>query len=62
MQAVPRGYDPAKMRGPDYTLDLDRLRRVGFPEVVLAQGKTAAQIVGDLPRSSRAPTTCSSRA
>lgn len=32
------------MRGPDYTLDLDRLRRVGFPEVVLAQGKTAAQI------------------
>src|SRR5215813_11857484 len=33
------------MRGPDYTLDLDRLRRVGFPEVVLAQGKSAAQIV-----------------
>ncbi|HTR03628.1 MAG TPA: nickel pincer cofactor biosynthesis protein LarB [Thermoanaerobaculia bacterium] len=33
------------MRGPDYTLDLDRRRRVGFPEVVLAQGKTAAQIV-----------------
>jgi NCAIR mutase (PurE)-related protein len=32
------------MRGPDYTLDLDRQRRVGFPEVVLAQGKTAAQI------------------
>ena len=32
------------MRGPDYTLDLDRLRRVGFPEVVLAQGKTTAQI------------------
>jgi pyridinium-3,5-biscarboxylic acid mononucleotide synthase len=32
------------MRGPDYTLDLDRLRRVGFPEVVLAQGKTAAQV------------------
>jgi NCAIR mutase (PurE)-related protein len=33
------------MRGPDYTLDLDRLRRVGFPEVVLAPGKNAAQIV-----------------
>lgn len=33
------------MRGPDYTLDLDRKRRVGFPEVVLAQGKTAEQIV-----------------
>jgi hypothetical protein len=32
------------MRGQDYTLDLDRLRRVGFPEVVLAQGKTAEQI------------------
>jgi NCAIR mutase (PurE)-related protein len=28
----------------DYTLDFDRLRRVGFPEVVLAEGKTAAQI------------------
>ena len=34
-----------KMRGPDYTLDLDRLRRVGFPEVVLAEGKSTAQIV-----------------
>jgi NCAIR mutase (PurE)-related protein len=33
------------MRGPDYTLDLDRMRRVGFPEVVLAQGKTAEQVV-----------------
>ena len=32
------------MQGPDYTLDFDRLRRVGFPEVVLAHGKTAAQI------------------
>jgi hypothetical protein len=32
------------MRGADYTLDLDRLRRVGFPEVVLAQGKTTVQI------------------
>jgi len=28
----------------DYTLDFDRLRRVGFPEVVLAEGKTTAQI------------------
>ncbi|HEX7251813.1 MAG TPA: nickel pincer cofactor biosynthesis protein LarB [Thermoanaerobaculia bacterium] len=33
------------MRGPDYTLDFDRMRRVGFPEVVLAEGKTSAQIV-----------------
>src|SRR6266705_5113269 len=32
------------MPTPDYTLDFDRLRRVGFPEVVLAQGKTTAQI------------------
>ncbi len=32
------------MRGPDYTLDFDRLRRVGFPEVVLATGKSPAQI------------------
>jgi NCAIR mutase (PurE)-related protein len=29
----------------DFTLDFDRMRRVGFPEVVLAQGKTATQIV-----------------
>jgi len=34
----------AAMPAPDYTLDFDRLRRVGFPEVVLAQGKTPAQI------------------
>lgn len=33
------------VRGPDYTLDLDRLRRVGFPEVILANGKNPAQIV-----------------
>ena len=32
------------MSSQDFTLDFDRLRRVGFPEVVLAQGKTAAQI------------------
>jgi hypothetical protein len=32
------------VQGPDYTLDFDRLRRVGFPEVVLAEGKTAPQI------------------
>jgi NCAIR mutase (PurE)-related protein len=32
------------MPSPDYTLDFDRLRRVGFPEVVLAAGKTAVQI------------------
>src|SRR5438093_456062 len=30
---------------PDFTLDFDRMRRVGFPEVVLAQGKSSAQIV-----------------
>src|ERR1017187_1389239 len=28
----------------DFTLDFDRLRRVGFPEVVLADGKTSEQI------------------
>ncbi|MFN2387333.1 MAG: nickel pincer cofactor biosynthesis protein LarB [Thermoanaerobaculia bacterium] len=32
------------MQPADYTLDFDRLRRVGFPEVVLGEGKTAAQI------------------
>ena len=32
------------MSTPDFTLDLDRMRRVGFPEVVLAQGKSPAQI------------------
>ena len=42
------------MRGPDYTLDLDRRRRVGFPEVVLAQGKTAEQIVEIARQLSRA--------
>jgi hypothetical protein len=42
------------MRGPDYTLDLDRLRRVGFPEVVLAEGKSAAQIVEICRQLSRA--------
>jgi NCAIR mutase (PurE)-related protein len=29
---------------PDFTLDFDRMRRVGFPEVVLADGKTPEQI------------------
>jgi NCAIR mutase (PurE)-related protein len=33
------------VQGLDYTLDFDRMRRVGFPEVVLAEGKTATQIV-----------------
>jgi hypothetical protein len=32
------------VQAPDYTLDFDRLRRVGFPEVVLAEGKTTSQI------------------
>jgi NCAIR mutase (PurE)-related protein len=43
-----------KMRGPDYTLDLDRLRRVGFPEVVLAEGKSTIQIVEICRQLSRA--------
>jgi hypothetical protein len=34
----------ATMPGQDYTLDFDRQRRVGFPEVVFAEGKTTAQI------------------
>lgn len=42
------------MRGPDYTLDLDRMRRVGFPEVVLAEGKTAEQVVEITRQLSRA--------
>jgi NCAIR mutase (PurE)-related protein len=42
------------MRGPDYTLDLDRKRRVGFPEVVLAQGKSAAQVAEICRELSRA--------
>ena len=42
------------MRGADYTLDLDRLRRVGFQEVVLAQGKSAEQIVEICRQLSRA--------
>jgi hypothetical protein len=33
------------MTSPDFTLDFDRLRRVGFPEVVLAEGKATTQIV-----------------
>ena len=33
------------MPGPDFTLDFDRLRRVGFPEVVLASGKSSVQII-----------------
>jgi NCAIR mutase (PurE)-related protein len=33
------------MPGPDFTLDFDRIRRVGFPEIVLAQGKTPEQVV-----------------
>ena len=42
------------MRGPDYTLDLDRMRRVGFPEIVLAQGKTAEQVAEITRQLSRA--------
>ncbi len=32
------------MQGQDYTLDFDRLRRVGFPEIVLAEGKSPEQV------------------
>jgi NCAIR mutase (PurE)-related protein len=42
------------MPGPDYTLDFDRLRRVGFPEVVLAEGKTPVQIIEICRQLSRA--------
>lgn len=42
------------MPGQDYTLDFDRLRRVGFPEVVLAEGKSAAQIAEICRQLSRA--------
>src|SRR5438132_9998143 len=43
-----------RMTAPDYTLDLDRLRRVGFPEVVLASGKNVQQIVEICRQLSRA--------
>jgi NCAIR mutase (PurE)-related protein len=39
---------------PDFTLDFDRMRRVGFPEVVLADGKTPAQIAEICRQLSRA--------
>ena len=39
---------------PDYTLDFDRLRRVGFPEIVLAEGKTPEQVVEICRQLSRA--------
>jgi len=42
------------MPSADYTLDFDRLRRVGFPEVVLAEGKTTAQIAEICRQLSRA--------
>jgi NCAIR mutase (PurE)-related protein len=38
----------------DFTLDFDRLRRVGFPEVVLADGKTVEQIAEICRQLSRA--------
>jgi NCAIR mutase (PurE)-related protein len=38
----------------DFTLDFDRLRRVGFPEVVLAEGKTIEQIAEICRQLSRA--------
>jgi hypothetical protein len=38
----------------DYTLDFDRLRRVGFPEIVLAHGKTPDQIAEICRQLSRA--------
>jgi NCAIR mutase (PurE)-related protein len=39
---------------PDFTLDFDRLRRVGFPEVVLASGKSSVQIIEICRQLSRA--------
>jgi NCAIR mutase (PurE)-related protein len=33
------------MTSPDFTLDFDRPRRLGFPEVVLASGKDSEQVV-----------------
>ncbi|MDB6139515.1 MAG: mutase-like protein, partial [Verrucomicrobiaceae bacterium] len=35
---------------PEFDLDLDRLQRQGFPEVVFARGKTAAQTAEALQR------------
>ncbi|MDT8274151.1 MAG: phosphoribosylaminoimidazole carboxylase, partial [Desulfomonilia bacterium] len=32
-------------QGEDFLLDLHRHRRLGFPEVVLAEGKTTEQVV-----------------
>ena len=55
-----RRYDP-EMRGPDYTLDFDRLRRVGFPEVVLAERQDSPSRSSRSAVSSPARTTCSSR-
>jgi NCAIR mutase (PurE)-related protein len=34
----------AAVQGADFTLDFDRLRRVGFPEIVLAEGKSPEQV------------------
>jgi len=48
-----RGYHP-RVPAPDYTLDFDRLRRVGFPEIVLGEGKNAAQIAEICRQLSRA--------
>ena len=42
------------MPGTDYTLDFDRLRRVGFPEIVLANGKTPEQVAEICRQLSRA--------
>jgi NCAIR mutase (PurE)-related protein len=42
------------MSSRDFTLDFDRLRRIGFPEVVLAEGKSADQIVEICRQLSRA--------
>lgn len=41
------------MPSPDFTLDFDRVRRLGFPEVVLAAGKDAGQIVAIVRQLSR---------
>ncbi|HXM76237.1 MAG TPA: nickel pincer cofactor biosynthesis protein LarB, partial [Thermoanaerobaculia bacterium] len=49
-----RSPDKIRRMTPDFTLDFDRLRRVGFPEVVLGDGKSAAQIAEICRQLSRA--------
>jgi len=41
------------MAPSDFILDFDRVRRLGFPEVVLAAGKDTAQVVAIVRQLSR---------